>query len=236
MGMVTRIAFVLAVTTALPAHADPRLHRTCIWIRDLKAAGISGEGMLEACGINGGPPVMNTLYDPPRKDSLGVCTIRERTITLKLDASGHYVRPDDDPLDNAEPQIDVLPPPTPPLCPSAKDGGYFLGGNTPEGVFLELLRLWRSIKADPSRLDALTEHVPADEHIWIGMLKDDLKKRTLDMTALAGSIGTDPRSSGRAVSYQMIVRYSDDFDDWYEIDWDWSDGRFVIVGLAMAAD
>ncbi|HEX3673290.1 MAG TPA: hypothetical protein VHU87_03370 [Rhizomicrobium sp.] len=236
--MSAQIAFVLAVTAAWSAHADPNLQRTCTWVHDLKAVGIAGSngGVLEVCGISGGPPVMNTLYDAPRKDSLGVCTIREHHITLKQDASGRIVRPPDDPLDNSEPQIEILPPPTPAQCPDPKDSAYYLADNMPEGVFLELLRRWRSIKADPSRLDALTEHVPADERNWIGTLKDDLKKRTLDMTTVSGTIDADSRAAGRVASYEMIVRYSDDFDDWYEIYWDWDGGRFVIVGLAMAAD
>src|ERR1700740_3390119 len=90
----TVIVVVSLLLGEIPSHADPRLHRTCTWMHHLKALGIADHqgGALEACGINGGPPVLNTLYDAPRKNGLGLCTIRERYITLKADAPGRYVR------------------------------------------------------------------------------------------------------------------------------------------------
>jgi len=235
------LAFVVvsSLLGEIPSHADPRLHRTCTWMHDLKAVGIAGHkgGALEACGINGGPPVLNTLYDAPHKGGLGLCAIRERYITLKPDAAGRYVQPPHDPLDKAESQVEILPPPTPERCPGAEDGAhYLLAGNTPDGVFLELLRLWRSIDTDPSRLDALAEHVPADHRVWMDRLKEDLAKRTLSIAAIDGAPATDPRADGQAVRYEMIVRYTDDFDDWYELGWDWDRDGLKIVDIQMVAD
>jgi hypothetical protein len=237
----TTLAFMVVslVLSEIPSHADPRLHRTCTWMHDLKAVGIAGHqgGVLEACGINGGPPVLNTIYDAPHKDGSGLCTIRERYIGLQPDAAGRYAQLPHDPLDKAESQVEILPPPTPARCPDAADGArYLLAGNISDGVFLELLGLWRSIDANPSRLDALAERVPAEHRVWMARLKDDLAKRTLSVTAIGGAAAADARADGQAGRYEMIVRYTDDFDDWYELGWDRDREGLKVVDIQMAAD
>jgi hypothetical protein len=230
---------------AAPASADPNLHKTCKWERDLKTvlgdADLYPGGVVEECSVNSGPPVLNTLYDAPRKDALGLCTIREQAITLKPTPSGAYVRPQDDPLSDIDVMV-LVQPSTSAQCPGPKDGGYVLDTNVPDGAFLELMRVWRAAKADPSSLDALASGVPAGQKSWIEKLKTDLTDpstaKELAVTAVSANTDDFPRvgEPRRAITYRMLVRYANDFDDWYEIDFDWDDGALRIVAIAMAAD
>ena len=243
------LATILVVLLPSPSPAqlvaDPSMR--CHTVRDtasiLRQRGAdeiraAADGMVIVCERSG-TPVSGILYDRPRRNALDMCSVRSYRIALTGPAAKPY-EPRHDPIRRSGgADLHVLPPDDP--CLPAGDNRYIYATDVPDGVFLELYRIWQQLQVNSGAPALPGDTVPENQRVVLARLVTDLSDpanvRHLRLTAIMAGDGVAKASpTDRPARYVLSIHDDRDWGEWYEIGFDRAaDGTYVIVSANFAA-
>lgn len=238
---------LLCIALGIPAQAQrgPKLTCTLRWdighiLKDWteQTQKEYGRGAISICTNTDGKVVFATLYSAPQKSGTNICFIRARDLTLVRDAKGNYKEPEDHPgWEYLEPYLKKVPASDP--CPAIGDRNKYINSiDVPDGVFLELLRIWGRMRASPSTIDALCDGLSVGDRSLLAWLKSLLTDPKAASHIQLNSISAQLRDfwhTDRTTDFQMVVNDDRDPLEWFVIGFDWTPNGFKIVRVEMMA-
>lgn len=183
------------------------------WERARYAAG----GAIDFCtpGADDKRPLLNAmLYDPPRKDELGLCYFGRDSIDLVRGPDGDWVAPGGVKVGFYSPPGTLKMQKHEGVCPRQDDPGYVETRGVPDEVFLDAWDLWDGIRGAPERLPGLlngAEDKPDPELVagfkdWLDHPPPDTKLVLDHIDAVtAGDVSRAPGAK-RALFYRIDIR------------------------------
>lgn len=230
------LPFVLTPAAAASCRLETNLAAVLRHQEHPRAAGYDG-GAVEYCGDH---PATAWLFDAPRKTDHGLCSIRQDTIGLRWDRQGAFEPKGDPVMAHSEPVYFVQP--SSGACPPPGDAGYVRTVDVPDGVFLELYRIWTKARASRETFRALLSTLPATDHASAASLEAALfdprsgSHLRLDfIRPVSGTFFRDGDRSKGVAAYALKIEDDRDLGAWTEIYVDWTPAGFVAVGMAEEA-
>ncbi len=224
--MRTAALALIAALAASPASAQLiATGATCrnIWDPSRILAHKQDGAMLRLCTFKNGRVESAKVFEAPRKTAANVCVVTSEDVEIRRRRNGSYYQHSEDPTTNDQRMMPAGSGP----CPRADDERYLWAKGTPDGVFLALLEMWKTMHETPSSFDGFL--AMKDERDRSGAVRRDL---------------SDPAVSARLVltgifaqgdSFKLIIHDKADWYEWTELDVDWTPEGWRIVGIDFPA-
>ncbi|MBV9991900.1 MAG: hypothetical protein JOZ72_11485 [Alphaproteobacteria bacterium] len=193
--------------------------------------------MLRLCTFKNGEVQSATMFKVPRKTAAGLCLAMSEDVTIRRRSNGSYYEPSEDPIvqDGYRTNRRMMPAESG-ACPRADDQRYVLADGTPDGVFLALLDMWKTMHETPSSFDGFLALDDKDHSGALSVRKDLSDANVSARLVLTGIVARSADwDSSRAASFKLVIHDKADWYEWTEIGVDWTPQGWRIVEIEFPA-